>query len=60
MRARGHVCYTATAGQTTFSGLDDNGRNPASQLGTHPYDVHVNGVKLVANDDYTVNATTST
>jgi hypothetical protein len=52
--------YTATANQSVFSGPDDNGRNPAAQLGTHPYDVHVNGVKLVANDDYTVTGATAT
>ena len=42
--------YTATAGQTTFSGADSNGNTLAYDAGY--IDVYLNGVKL-ANSDYT-------
>ena len=48
----GHHVYTATAGQITFSGADDNGNTPT--VNGAPSQVHVNGVLLVPNDDYTV------
>jgi len=48
----GHYVYVATAGQTAFSGVDDNGNTPA--INGAPTQVHVNGVLLVPNDDYTV------
>ncbi|WP_370139747.1 MULTISPECIES: hypothetical protein [unclassified Bradyrhizobium] len=46
------LVYTATAGQTLFSGADDNGAVP--DIGTSPSDVHVNGVRQIPNDDFTI------
>jgi hypothetical protein len=45
--------YTATAGQTTFSGADSNGNTLAYDAGY--IDVYLNGVKL-ANADYTASS----
>jgi hypothetical protein len=45
--------YTATAGQTTFSGADSNGNTLAYDAGF--IDVYLNGVKL-ANADYTASS----
>jgi hypothetical protein len=45
--------YTATAGQTTFSGADSNGNSLAYDAGF--IDVYLNGVKL-ANADYTASS----
>jgi hypothetical protein len=51
--------YTVAAdGQTVFTGADDNGATPA--VGTSPSDVHVNGVRYVANIDYAIDAASST
>ncbi len=44
--------YTATAGQTTFSGADSNGNTLAYDSGFT--DIYLNGVKL-ANADFTAN-----
>ena len=49
--------YTATAGQTSFSGSDANGIT-LSYTDTEYLDVYQNGVLLVPGDDYT--ATTGT
>ena len=48
--------YTATAGQTTFSGADANGATMAYDAGF--IDVYLNGVKL-ANSDFTATTGTS-
>ena len=48
--------YTATAGQTTFSGADSNGATMAYDSGF--IDVYLNGVKL-ANADFTATSGTS-
>jgi hypothetical protein len=50
--------YVATANQTVFSGADSTGKIPT--VGVCPSDVHLNGVRLVATSDYTINSTTST
>jgi hypothetical protein len=55
---RSNFVYQATAGQTTFSGADFNGQTPA--VGNYPSDVHLNGVRLIPDEDYDINATTST
>lgn len=52
------VVYTAIEGQATFSGPDDNGVTP--NVSNSPSDVHVNGVRQVVGDDYSVDAATST
>ena len=51
--------YTATAAQTTFSGLDDNSNSLAYDAGF--IDVYLNGVKLVsgASNDYVATNGTS-
>ena len=49
--------YTATAGQTTFSGTDNNGETLAYDAGY--VDVYQNGVKLVNGVDVTVTSGTS-
>jgi hypothetical protein len=49
--------YTAIAGQTVFSGADNNGATPI--VGTWQSDVHLNGVRLVENVDFHVNAVSS-
>lgn len=50
--------YQATAGQTVFSGADFNGAIP--NVGNSPSDVHLNGVRLVQNVDFNVNAGANT
>jgi hypothetical protein len=45
--------YVATAGQTVFSGPDENGGSPV--VGVSPSSVFVNGVRL-ADADYTIDA----
>jgi hypothetical protein len=54
----GAYVYVATAGQKVFSGVDSNGKTPI--VGQSSSDVHLNGVRLVAVTDYTINAGTST
>jgi|DEB0MinimDraft_10_1074344.scaffolds.fasta_scaffold03746_2 tetrahydromethanopterin S-methyltransferase subunit B len=49
--------YTATAAQTTFSGLDDNSNNLAYDAGFA--DIYLNGIKLVSGSDYTATDGTS-
>ncbi|WLB24940.1 hypothetical protein QIH85_23965 [Bradyrhizobium japonicum] len=51
------LVYTAGAGQTVFSGPDDNSAVP--NVGTSPSDVHINGVRQIPNDDFTVDAATN-
>ena len=53
----GRFVYTATAGQTTFSGADDNGETLAYDTGF--IDVYLNGVKMVNGTDVTVTSGTS-
>jgi hypothetical protein len=50
--------YTATAGQTSFSGNDDNGVSLV-YVDTEYLDVYQNGVKLVAVSDYASTTGTS-
>ena len=50
--------YTATAGQTSFSGNDDNGISLV-YVDTEYLDVYQNGVKLVAVSDYASTTGTS-
>ncbi|BAQ85570.1 tail fiber [uncultured Mediterranean phage uvMED] len=49
--------YTATAGQTTFTGTDNNGETLAYDAGY--VDIYLNGVKLVNGVDVTVTSGTS-
>ena len=49
--------YTASGGQTTFTGSDDNGNTLAYDAGF--IDVYLNGVKLVNGTDVTVTSGTS-
>lgn len=49
--------YTATAGQTTFSGLDLNGVSLAYTVGS--IQVYLNGSMLQPGDDYTASSGTS-
>lgn len=49
--------YTATAGQTTFSGVDANGNTLAYTAGS--VQVYLNGVLLVLTSDYTASNGTS-
>jgi len=51
--------YTATAGQTVFSGSDTNGRTLNIQSPSDSY-VYLNGVLLVPTTDYTIGTTTVT
>ena len=55
---RGRFVYTATGGQTTFSGADSNGRTLAYQDGAY-VDVYLNGVMLVPTTDFTATTKTS-
>jgi len=50
--------YIATSNQTVFSGADVNGATP--YLEQAETEVHLNGIKLVALMDYTVDVPTST
>ena len=52
------LVYTATAGQTVFSGVDLNGQSPV--VGISPSEVYVNGVRLVFNLDFTVDDVANT
>lgn len=56
MGAYARFTYTATAGQTVFSGTDDNG-NPLSNAATAGTEVDVDGLRLLPSD-YTVNSAT--
>ena len=49
--------YTASGGQTTFTGSDDNGNTLAYDAGFA--DVYLNGVKLVNGTDVTITSGTS-
>jgi hypothetical protein len=49
--------YTATSGQTTFTGADNNGNTLAYDAGY--IDVYLNGVKLLNGTDVTVSSGTS-
>ena len=49
--------YTATASQTTFTGVDNNGNTLAYDAGY--IDVYLNGVKLLNGTDVTVSSGTS-
>lgn len=49
--------YTATASQTTFTGLDDNSNNLAYDAGF--IDTYLNGIRLVSGVDYTATNGTS-
>jgi hypothetical protein len=49
--------YVATAGQTVFFGADSNSHTPV--VGQSSSDVHLNGVRLVAVTDYTIDITNS-
>jgi hypothetical protein len=49
--------YTATASQTTFTGVDNNGNTLAYDAGF--IDVYLNGVKLLNGTDVTVSSGTS-
>jgi hypothetical protein len=55
---RGRFVYTATGGQTTFSGADSNGRTLSYQDGAY-VDVYLNGVMLVPTTDFTATTKTS-
>jgi hypothetical protein len=44
--------YIATAGQTAFSGPDLTGNTPV--VGASPSDIHVNGVRLLAGEDWSI------
>lgn len=49
--------YIATAGQQFFTGPDMNGATP--EVGASPSAVHVNGVMLLPDEDYDVDAASS-
>ena len=49
--------YTATSGQTTFTGADDNANTLAYDAGY--LDVYLNGVKLINGTDFTATSGTS-
>ena len=55
---RSRYYYTATSGQTVFSGADDNGHTLAYQDGSY-VDVYLNGVLLEDTTDYTALTKTS-
>ena len=55
---RNRFVYTATGGQTTFSGADSNGKTLAYQDGAY-VDVYLNGVMLVPTTDFTATTKTS-
>ena len=50
--------YTATSGQTTFSGSDDNG-STLSYTASGKKDVYLNGTLLIESDDYVATNGTS-
>lgn len=49
--------FTATGGETSFTGSDDNGKTLTFTDGAYT-DVYLNGVLLVQGDDYTLGANT--
>src|SRR6056300_940632 len=51
--------FTATAGQTTFSGVDNNGLT-LDLLNANQNEVFLNGSRLVSDDDFTVSGDTLT
>ena len=51
--------FTSTAGQTAFSGVDDNGLT-LDLLDPVENDVYLNGSRLILNDDYTISGDTLT
>ena len=51
--------FTATAGQTVFSGADDNNQT-LDLLEANEQSVFLNGVRLIPTDDYTVSGDTLT
>jgi len=51
---RARYVYLATAGQTVFTGIDSNGLAPV--FSNEGHDVCLNGVRLVPNIDFTVDA----
>ena len=55
---RNRFIYTATGGQTLFSGADSNGLTLAYQDGAY-VDVYLNGVMLVPTTDFTATTKTS-
>ena len=55
---RSRYIYTASGGQTLFSGADDNGKTLAYQDGAY-VDVYLNGVMLVPSTDFTATTKTS-
>jgi len=55
---RSRYYYTATSGQTVFSGADDNGHTLAYQDGSY-VDVYLNGILLEDTTDYTALTKTS-
>jgi len=56
-RAQYH--FTAIAGQTAFSGTDDNGLS-LDLLDEQENDVYFNGARLILDDDYTISGNTLT
>ena len=53
---RSRYFYTASGGETSFSGADDNGNSLVYTDGNY-VDVYLNGVLLVAGADYNTNTT---
>ena len=53
---RSRYFYTASGGETSFSGADDNGNSLVYTDGNY-VDVYLNGVLLVAGSDYNTNTT---
>jgi hypothetical protein len=51
--------FTATAGQTEFTGVDDNGLT-LDLLNANQNEVYLNGSRLVSDDDFTVSGDTLT
>ena len=51
--------FTASAGQTAFSGVDNNGLT-LDLLDSNENDVYLNGARLVLTDDYTISGDTLT
>ena len=56
---RATYAFTATSGQTVFSGVDDTG-NILDLLQAYSNDVYLNGSRLVENDDFTISGDTLT
>ena len=51
--------FTSTAGQTVYTGLDDNNQT-LDLLEANEQSVFLNGVRLIPTDDYTVSGDTLT